>query len=114
VIRQNRTSRVLYVLFFAFVMSEGVFCLLAATMPQSPQHVARPVDTIASMRPLIYGFAALTLLASLAWTFVATRLSSSSMQFQRNVILSLALSEACTIAELFYLFTILPQIARRR
>lgn len=130
----DQRKRVLYILFVAFVMSEGVFRLLVEIIRQTPEHTASSALLPASVKPLVYGIAALALLASIGSTFVRTRFSTTWSQFQTNVILSLALSEFCTIIGLVYfflgaqpaefnrfviasvavdLFVILPQIARR-
>ncbi len=130
----DQRKRVLYTLFFAFVMSEAVFRLLVEIIRRAPEHIATATVLPPSVKPLVYGIAALALLASLRSTFVRTRFSTTWSQFQTNVILSLALSEFCTIIGLVYfflgappsefnrfiiasvavdLFVILPQIARR-
>jgi|SRR5579871_945129 len=101
-------KRVLYILFFAFVMSEGMFRVLVYLITQQARQ-APPVDALATMRPICYAMAGVTLLASIGWTLVRTRASPTWQQFQTNIILGLALSEACTIfGMLLFLLGALP------
>src|SRR5580700_6650027 len=94
----TRPKSNLYILFFAFVASIGIFRLLVFLVSQKGQQVPPPPETLATMRPICYAMAAIGLLACAGFTFIRTRSSPTWQRFQTNVILALALSELCTIS----------------
>ena len=89
-------KRTLYILFFAFIFSSGVFRLLVEMLTQQARPPSPP-ETLAAMRTLCYAMAGVVLLISIGWTLLRTARSNTFPQFQTNMIVSLALSEACSI-----------------
>ena len=96
-------KRILYILSFAFVFAEGIFRLLVFLLNQEPRN-SSPAATMATLRPICYAMAGVALLTSIGWTYMRTRYSTSWQRFQSNVIVSLALAEACTIFGLLLFF----------
>lgn len=117
-----QVKRSWYIIFFAFVGSIGVYGLLGFLLQQQ-RSVPASEQALGSIRPVMYGLAAICLLASFFWAWAKMRVDLervgegsilSPSEYQTATILALALAEVCSLLglTLFFLGASLEEFAR--